>query len=123
MQFANRQNVNSITVGDEVAIGTEHFYVVSLDSLETVLLTKYNLNVGSNKNPNVAEGLQAENIIGKNNNGEQVYCTVAFSSTYLDGNNSNLNQYITECVNTLEDNGGYVIGIISTTEYTSYIYT
>ena len=44
--FVNRQNSGSITAGDEVAIDTEHFYVVSSDSTNTVLLTKYNLLIG-----------------------------------------------------------------------------
>ncbi len=46
--FISRANENSITAEDEVAIGTDHFYVVSSDENETVLLTKYDLaNDGS----------------------------------------------------------------------------
>ena len=44
--FVNRQNEGQITAGDEVAIDSEHFYVVSSDSTNTVLLAKYNLLVG-----------------------------------------------------------------------------
>ncbi len=44
--YINRQNAGQITAGDEVAIDTEHFYVVSSDSTNTVLLAKYNLLVG-----------------------------------------------------------------------------
>ncbi len=46
LTYVNRQNAGSITVGDEVAIDTEHFYVISSDSTNTVLLAKYNLLVG-----------------------------------------------------------------------------
>ena len=35
-----------LTPGDEVFVGGEHFYVVSTDNNDTVLLTKYNLYVG-----------------------------------------------------------------------------
>ncbi len=45
--FVNRQEPSSITVGDEVAFGTEHFYVISSNATETVLLSKYNLHVGN----------------------------------------------------------------------------
>ncbi len=45
-QFINRQNEGTITQGDEVAIGSEHFYVVSSNSSKTTLLAKYNLLVG-----------------------------------------------------------------------------
>ena len=47
IQYVNRQTENQITVGDEISIGGEHFYVVSSDSNETVLLAKYNLLVGN----------------------------------------------------------------------------
>ena len=50
--YVNRQNEGSITVGDEVAIDTEHFYVISSDSTNTVLLAKYNLLVGDVYNKN-----------------------------------------------------------------------
>ena len=46
IEFVSRSNPNSITRGDEIAIDTEHFYVVSTNSTETVLLAKYNLYVG-----------------------------------------------------------------------------
>ena len=46
IEYVNRQNANSITVGDEIAIGTEHFYVVNSNSTETAVLAKYNLYVG-----------------------------------------------------------------------------
>ena len=48
IQRVTMQVDDAITAGDEVKIGTEHFYVVSSNEEETVLLTKYNLNVGTN---------------------------------------------------------------------------
>ena len=45
--YVNRQNEGSITVGDEVAIDTEHFYVISTNSSDTALFAKYNLLVGN----------------------------------------------------------------------------
>ncbi len=44
--FTSRADENSISVGDEIAIDTEHFNVISSDSTETILLAKYNLYVG-----------------------------------------------------------------------------
>ena len=52
LTYVNRQNEGSITVGDEVAIDTEHFYVISSNSTNTVLLAKYNLLVGDVYNKN-----------------------------------------------------------------------
>ena len=46
IQYVNRQVEGEITIGDEVAIGSEHFYVVSSDSSNISLLAKYNLLVG-----------------------------------------------------------------------------
>ncbi len=46
IQYVNRQTENQITVGDEISIAGEHFYVVSSDQNDTVLLAKYNLLVG-----------------------------------------------------------------------------
>ena len=52
LTYVNRQNAGQITVEDEVAIDTEHFYVISSDSTNTVLLAKYNLLVGDVYNQN-----------------------------------------------------------------------
>ena len=46
--YVNRQNEGSITAEDEVAIGEEHFYVVSSDNTNTVLLAKYDLKSDGN---------------------------------------------------------------------------
>ena len=46
IKYVNRQNEGQITVNDEIAIGSEHFYVISTNTTNTVLLSKYNLLVG-----------------------------------------------------------------------------
>ena len=46
IRYVSRQNDNQISVGDEIAIKSEHFYVVSSDSNKIVALSKYNLLVG-----------------------------------------------------------------------------
>ena len=46
MEVVYRKTEDSISVGDEYKIDTEHFYVVSSNNDETVLLAKYNLYVG-----------------------------------------------------------------------------
>ena len=46
IDYINRQVEGTITPGDELAIKDEHFYVVSSNTEETVLLSKYNLYVG-----------------------------------------------------------------------------
>ena len=46
IEYINRQVDGVITPGDELAIKDEHFYVVSSNNEETVLLSKYNLYVG-----------------------------------------------------------------------------
>lgn len=47
MEVVYRKTEDAISVGDEYKIDTEHFFVVSSNSDETVLLAKYNLYVGS----------------------------------------------------------------------------
>ena len=47
-EFVNRQNENAFTAGDEVSIGSEHFYVIKSDTEKTTLLSKYDLAVGYN---------------------------------------------------------------------------
>ena len=91
--YVNRQNEGSITVGDEVAIDTEHFYVISSDETNTVLLAKYNLLVGDVYNKNgsnweftktlttsdVGYGLQSETAKGYYNGATDYTGVVAFS--------------------------------------------
>jgi hypothetical protein len=80
-------------VGDELKIAEEHFYVLSNDGEEVVLLAKYNLEVGNIYNlesrQSVAidnpSGLQSEKAIGlvrdgAGNYGPEYYGVVPFSS-------------------------------------------
>ena len=101
ISYVNRQVDGEITAGDEIAIDTEHFYVVSSDANETILLSKYNLYVGDiydvdtsswkytrNKtlsNSDSGYGLQKSTAIGAyypdSGNTAQFIGTVAFSGT------------------------------------------
>ena len=47
--YVKRQENGVITPGDEVIIDEEHFYVVSTNQTETVLLAKYDLNITNNQ--------------------------------------------------------------------------
>ncbi len=51
---------NGKTAGDEIAIGTEHFYVMENTGTKIIALAKANLNVGNNENTNLPEGIQGE---------------------------------------------------------------
>ena len=47
IEYINRQVSNAITLGDEISIEGEHFFVLSSDSNKTTLIAKYNLLVGT----------------------------------------------------------------------------
>lgn len=51
-------------VGDEIALGEEHFYVISDNGDMVTALAKYNLNVGPNKDNTTTEGIQNEKVNG-----------------------------------------------------------
>lgn len=51
---------NGKTSGDEIAIGTEHFYVLENTGTKVIAIAKANLNVGDNKDDNLTEGIQGE---------------------------------------------------------------
>ncbi len=51
------------TAGDEIAIGTEHFYIMENTGTKIIALAKANLNIGNGKNNNLPEGIQGE--VGK----------------------------------------------------------
>ncbi len=107
--YINRQNTGQITAGDEIAIDTEHFYVVSSDSTNTVLLAKYNLLVGDvfdvsdpgphesyilNKTLSPSDtgyGLQSSTAKGYDDSSQQYIGVVPFSGTaYWDDGAGNL---------------------------------
>jgi len=82
----NQLEEGKIQTGDELAIDTEHFYVVSSDESETVLLTRYNLNVGNNTQPEEYGklGMQNSLAIGVNSYSapsDGFSATISFSST------------------------------------------
>ena len=44
--MVNRKTYGKVSVGDEIALGNEHFYVIETNNEKTTLLAKYNLYVG-----------------------------------------------------------------------------
>lgn len=95
LEYITRQEEGKVSIGDEIAIDTEHFYVVSSDEDKTVLLTKYNLNVGYNIQSGEI-GIQNEKAIGYNSDestkdGEYYPATDLFSdTTYYANDDSSL---------------------------------
>lgn len=78
--IVNDANSNGILErGDEIAIGTEHFYVVSNTNNHVVALAKYNLNVGSVLVPSAQVGIQNSLAKGFISSSDK-YGTVAFSN-------------------------------------------
>ncbi len=71
---------DTVDVGDIVTIDTEEFYVVKRDGSDLVLLSHYNLNVGSNKKAGATEGIQDSEVKGYVLGGT-IYGNIAFSST------------------------------------------
>ncbi len=68
----------TVVTGDKVTIGTEEFYVVKHDGNNLILLSRYNLNVGSYKVPNATEGIQNSEAKGWLSSGT-IYGNLAFS--------------------------------------------
>lgn len=97
-EIVTQETPGTLTPGDEVAIKTEHFYVVSSNETETVLLAKYNLLVGqtcTNSDLNTCSdisnptGLQDETAKGNLSTQTQRVGVVEFSSTNYWGDNQN----------------------------------
>ena len=78
IRYINRQNEGQITAEDEVAIGEEHFYVVSSDSTNTVLLAKYDLKSDGN-------GSYMQDTSGTNTNIVKVNFLDSNNLAYWDG--------------------------------------
>ena len=114
--FVTRQVANQVTMGDEVTIAGENFYVVSSDSSETVLLSKYDINTTSNtqvtsghttmKFSNIGywDGCKfststfactssPEGLISPYNNGGKAYCTTSSGTNCTDVFDQNSNLY------------------------------
>ena len=141
--FISRANANSITIGDEVSIDTEHFYVISSDSVKTILLAKYNLLVGDVYNKNgsnweltkslsssdMGYGLQSETAKGYyGRSATDRTGTVAFSGKgYWDSGECVYDGGIVSCPNTqgLKAEYANTSNVAGTTSYVSpypYIY-
>ena len=71
---------DTVVVGDIVTIDTEEFYVVKHDGSDLILLSHYNLNVGSKKKAGATEGIQDSEVKGWVSSGTK-YGTITFSST------------------------------------------
>ena len=104
ISYVNRQNAGVISVGDEIAIGTEHFYVVSTKSTNTSLLAKYNLYVGDIMSSDFSShttisstddgyGLQNPLALGQKQGLSQYVGTVAFSGSKYWSNSDYANVY------------------------------
>lgn len=94
---------------DEVNIGDGHFYIFSEDNDKYVLLSKYNLNVGSFMNPNIREGIQDKSIISYNRQGQIQFGMVAFSNVAYWMNGDVFNTYYgTANYNDIYDNVNYI---------------
>ena len=84
-------------VGDEIAVGDEHFYVISNDGTTLNALAKYNLNVGSNAVSGTT-GIQNSAATGYVSGGSAPYPgAVAFSDnkgwTYANNDDINIKDY------------------------------
>lgn len=95
-------------IGDEIAIGTEHFYVIDSDDDYITALAKYNLDIDSGNTKYKGSGKQDENVKGD-------YGTLEFSTSnywnedvsspkFIYNENSSLNKYINSYKNDLENN-------------------
>ena len=99
------------TVGSEIAIGDEHFYIISSDETNVNMLSKYNLHVGNQYTGSVTAltnptGKQDKDAIGWFRGGgttDKPYIgTIAFSSTnYWSSNVSEYPAYVYDSNSTL----------------------
>ena len=79
--YPSGKTKDTVVTGDIVTIDTEEFYVVKHDGNDLILLSHYNLNVGSNKKPGATEGIQDSEVKGWLESGT-TYGNIEFSSTY-----------------------------------------
>ncbi len=83
----------TLTLGDEVAIDTEHFIVLESDSSKTTVIAKYNLNVGNFLVTSAQEGLQSSGANGYINNFNKYGCVAFSGSKYWEGKTGNNKKY------------------------------
>ena len=81
--FNVKVNGNIDTVGTDIQIGNEHFYVISSDSSKVTALARYNLDVNAGSYIYKGTGKQDFHVLGSKNN--SVYGTLVYStSSYWD---------------------------------------
>ena len=96
---------SNLTTGDKIAIGDENFWVISNTNGTIRALAEYNINVGSNKNTSVPEGLQHSTVRGPYSGGT-TYGNVAFSNSGTSYSGSLLKSYIDDYVTLLNSTYG-----------------
>ena len=104
---------SNLAVGDKIQIGDENFWVISNTNGTIRALAEYNINVGSNKNPSVTEGLQNESVRGYRSGGGTKYGNVAFSSSSSTYSGSAYEGYINSYISLLVSTYGLNAGDIS----------
>lgn len=125
--------VDGITVGDEIALGSEHFYVISSDSEKTILLSKYNLLIGYDCNGNTMKackeidtstegfGLQSETALGFLPNTNKRMGVIQFSNSnyWYDNDNHKLkDEYDSEFPSYVLDSNSNLYNYLSDYEKT-----
>ena len=73
---------SNLALGDKIAIGDQNFWVISNTSGTIRALAEYNINVGSNKNTSVLDGLQHSTIRGDYSGGTK-YGNVGFGTSSI----------------------------------------
>ena len=114
--IVNDANSNGTAdIGDEIAVGEEHFYVISNDGTNINALAKYNLNVGGEYNSGWTAytnptGIQDSEMLGYIDGKTTRKGVTAFSSTsqkgtnYSDYNGSIVEGYVNNYVRYLNTN-------------------
>ena len=84
--YPNGKDKPDLEVGDLVKIGTEEFYVISNDGTNVVLLSHYNLNVGTWTNPEGLIGIQNSKANGIDGGSTGLaYGSVSINMNYWEG--------------------------------------
>ena len=96
---------SNLETGDKIAIGDQYFWVISNTSGTVRALAEYNINVGSNKNTSVPEGLQHSTVRGYYS-GRTKYGNVRFSYSGTSYSQSLVKGYIDDYVALLNSTHG-----------------
>ncbi len=118
LEFVMRQNANSITTGDEVKIGSEYFYIISSDSIETKLLVKQNVDYNINSQVPGGKSISFSNTgyWDKCKADNSIHCTTSSSglietygtgySAYVYDSNNNMYPYVNAYANKIANIAG-----------------